>query len=165
VNHTPWLDDAEQRTWRAYLAATRLVYDRIERQLSQESGMPQTYYELLVNLSEAPDRMLRMSTLADSSQSSRSRLSHAVARLEEAGWVVRTACPTDRRGSYAQLTDAGLAALAAAAPGHVATVRATVFDPLSKEQQEALRDIAETLTRANGGTPGVIPPAECPEAG
>lgn len=148
MEHTRWLDAEEQRTWRAYLSANRLVSDRIERRISQDAGMPQAYYELLVRLSEAPDRTLRMSVLADTSQSSRSRLSHAVARLEEAGWVRRRACPTDRRGSFAELTDEGMAALRAAAPGHVETVRATLFDPLSPQQQAALRDIAETLVEA-----------------
>jgi DNA-binding MarR family transcriptional regulator len=98
-----------------------------------------------VRLSEAPDRTLRMSQLADSSLSSRSRLSHAVARLEAAGWVRRRACAEDRRGSFAELTDAGLAKLEEAAPGHVETVRADLLDALTPAQQRALREISETL--------------------
>ena len=82
---TQWLDDDEQRTWRAFLTAQRLLFDRLERQLQRDAGLPHAYYEILVRLSEAPDRTLRMSQLADSSLSSRSRLSHAVARLEERG--------------------------------------------------------------------------------
>ena len=82
---TQWLDDDEQRTWRAFLTAQRLLFDRLERQLQRDAGLPHAYYEILVRLSEAPDRTLRMSQLADSSLSSRSRLSHAVARLEAAG--------------------------------------------------------------------------------
>ncbi|GAA4866158.1 MarR family winged helix-turn-helix transcriptional regulator [Pseudonocardia benzenivorans] len=148
MEHTRWLDDDEQRTWRAFLSATRLVFDRVERQMSQDSGMPQTYYELLVRLSEAPGRTLRMSTLADNALSSRSRLSHAVARLEENGWVRRSTCATDRRGAFAELTDEGMAALEAAAPGHVETVRATVFDPLTRAQQHALREASEALVTA-----------------
>lgn len=165
MDHTRWLDDEEQRTWRAYLAATRLVLDRVERRLTQDAGMPLAYYELLVRLSEAPDRRLRMSALAETSLSSRSRLSHAVARMEEAGWVRRTACPTDRRGAFAQLTDEGLAALEAAAPGHVETVRAVLIDQLTPEQQASLRDVAETLVQANGGDPAALPDTTCPEAG
>ena len=84
---TRWLDDDEQRAWRAFLTAQRLLFDRLERQLQRDAGLPHAYYEILVRLSEAPDRTLRMSQLADSSLSSRSRLSHAVARLEAAGWV------------------------------------------------------------------------------
>jgi DNA-binding MarR family transcriptional regulator len=145
MGHTPWLDEDEQRTWRAFLAANRLVSERVERQMQAESRMPQAYYEILVRLSEAPGRTLRMSELATSSLSSRSRLSHAVARMEEAGWIARTSCPTDRRGQLAALTEEGMAVLEGAAPGHVRTVRATVFDALSREQQHALREAAEAL--------------------
>jgi DNA-binding MarR family transcriptional regulator len=145
VDDTRWLDDEEQRTWRSFLTANRLLLDRIDRQLQQDSGLPHTYYEILVRLSEAPDRTLRMSELASSSLSSRSRLSHAVARLEEAGWVRRRACPTDRRGSFAELTDEGMAQLEAAAPGHVESVRRYLFDPLSREQQAALHGICDAL--------------------
>ena len=98
---TRWLDDDEQQTWRAFLTAQRLLFDRLERQLQRDAGLPHAYYEILVRLSEAPDRTLRMSQLADSSLSSRSRLSHAVARLEAAGWVRRRACAEDRRGAFA----------------------------------------------------------------
>jgi DNA-binding MarR family transcriptional regulator len=142
---TRWLDADEQRTWRAFLTVQRLLFDRLERQLQHDSGLPHAYYEILVRLSEAPDRTLRMSQLADSSLSSRSRLSHAVARLEAAGWVRRRACAEDRRGSFAELTDAGLAKLEEAAPGHVETVRADLLDALTPAQQRALREISETL--------------------
>ena len=99
MNDTRWLDDEEQRTWRSFLAANRLFFERIERQLQQDAGLPHAYFEILVRLSEAPGRTLRMSELATNSLSSRSRLSHAVARMEEAGWVRRRACPTDKRGA------------------------------------------------------------------
>jgi len=142
---TRWLDDDEQRTWRAFLASTRLLFDRLERQLQRDSGLPMAYYEILVQLSEAPDRTLRMSQLAESSLSSRSRLSHAVARLEEAGWVRRRACPEDRRGAFAELTDAGRAKLDDAARGHVEAVRTDLFDVLTPDQQRALREVGEAL--------------------
>lgn len=145
---TRWLTEAEQRTWRAYLAATRLVFDQLDRELQRDSSMPHGYYEILVRLSEAPERALRMSALADRSQSSRSRLSHAVARLEENGWVRRESCPDDKRGQVARLTDAGFDALAAAAPMHVEGVRKHVFDPLTPEQVEQLHDISTALVDA-----------------
>jgi len=151
VAHTKWLNDDEQRTWRAFLAANRLLMDTLDRQLQHEAGIPHTYYEILVRLSEVPDRALRMSQLAVSSMSSRSRLSHAVARLEEAGWVRRRECPTDRRGAVCELTDSGFAALQAAAPGHVEAVRANLFDQLTPEQVIALRDISEALATHLGG--------------
>ena len=96
---------------------SRLLWEEIERDLQRESGFSFGHYEILVMLSEAPDRSRRMSELADATQSSRSRLSHAVARLEELGWVRRETCTTDRRGQLAVLTDEGFAALEAAAPG------------------------------------------------
>jgi DNA-binding MarR family transcriptional regulator len=144
---TRWLDEEEQRTWRVFLSATQLLFDQLDRELQRDAKIPHAYYEILVRLSEAPDRALRMSQLADSTLSSRSRLSHAVSRLEEAGWVERRSCPTDRRGQLAVLTDTGFDALAAAAPGHVEGVRQHLFDPLSAEQLESLRDISETLLR------------------
>ena len=107
--------------------------------------MPHAYYEILVRLSEAPRRTLRMSDLAAATTSSRSRLSHAVARLEESGWVRRSTCPTDRRGQLAVLTDQGAAALAAAAPGHVEGVRRHLFDVLTPAQVRELAAISERL--------------------
>src|SRR3954462_2597087 len=121
-----WLTADEQRAWRAYLESTKVLMDALDRQLQREAGIPHAYYEILVRLSEADGRALRMSELADSTRSSRSRLSHAVARLEERGWVVREDCATDRRGQVARLTDAGFAMLEAAAPGHVDAVRELV---------------------------------------
>ncbi|MDG4808696.1 MarR family transcriptional regulator [Micromonospora sp. WMMD1120] len=142
---TRWLDPDEQRTWRAYLTASRVLMDTLDRELQREAGMPHAYYEILVQLSEAPGRQLRMSELAQAAGSSRSRLSHAVARLEAAGWVRREDCPTDRRGQIAVLTDEGFATLAAAAPGHVEGVRRHLFDALSPAQVDQLRRISETL--------------------
>ncbi|SCE72661.1 transcriptional regulator, MarR family [Micromonospora coriariae] len=142
---TRWLDSDEQRTWRAFLTASRALMDTLDRELQRDAGMPHAYYEILVRLSEAPDRRLRMSDLAETTGSSRSRLSHAVARLEAAGWVRREECATDRRGQVALLTDAGFATLAAAAPGHVEGVRRHLFDALSPAQVDQLRRISETL--------------------
>lgn len=142
---TRWLNDDEQCTWRAFLTAMRLLTDELDRALQRDAGIPHTYYEILVALSEAPNRTLRMNQLADVCQSSRSRLSHAVSRLEEAGWVRREACPTDRRGALAVMTDEGFAAIEAAAPAHVESVRRFVFDVLSPEQERQLYEISSAL--------------------
>jgi DNA-binding MarR family transcriptional regulator len=141
-----WLDDEEQQAWRAFLSASRLLMDRLDRDLQADAGMPVTYYEVLVQLSEAPERAMRMSELARRSLSSPSRLSHAVARLEELGWVRRQACPTDRRGAFAVLTDEGFRVLEAAAPGHVESIRSHLFDHLSREQVIQLREISEAVS-------------------
>jgi DNA-binding MarR family transcriptional regulator len=140
-----WLDDDEQRAWRAWMAMTRLLHAQLDRELQRDSGMPHAYYEILVRLSEAPGRSLRMSDLAAASESSRSRLSHAVSRLEQAGWVRREGCVTDRRGSFAVLTDEGFAALERAAPPHVDSVRRHLFDHLSTEQVAQLTAISEAV--------------------
>ncbi|MFC4145162.1 MarR family winged helix-turn-helix transcriptional regulator [Micromonospora mangrovi] len=142
---TRWLDPDEQRTWRAFLTASRALAETLDRELQRDAGMPHAYYEILVRLSEAPDRRLRMSELAEATGSSRSRLSHAATRLEASGWIRREDCPTDRRGQIAVLTDDGFAALAAAAPGHVEGVRRHLFDALSPAQVDQLRRISEAL--------------------
>jgi DNA-binding MarR family transcriptional regulator len=148
ADSTPrWLSRDEQRTWMAWVFSTRLLWEELERDLQRDAAMPFGYYDILVMLSDSPDRRMRMSALADSTQSSRSRLSHAVTRLEELGWVVRETCPDDRRGQNAVLTDAGFAALEAAAPFHVESVRQHLFDVLSAEQLVGLRDISDTLLR------------------
>jgi DNA-binding MarR family transcriptional regulator len=140
-----WLSAEEQAMWRSYIESTQMLMDRLDQELQRDSGMPHTYYEVLVRLSEVPDHRLRMSALADRSMSSRSRLSHAVARLEENGWVRREICATDRRGQLAVLTDAGFAALAAAAPGHVEGVRTHLLDPLTPEQVTQLAEICAVI--------------------
>jgi DNA-binding MarR family transcriptional regulator len=145
TEQTRWLTAEEQAAWRAYLEATMLLFDALDRQLQRDAGIPHGYYEILVRLSEEPGRSLRMSELADATRSSRSRLSHAVARLEERGWVERRDCPTDRRGQLAALTDSGFAALEAAAPGHVAAVREHMIGQLSATQIDQLRDIGTAI--------------------
>jgi DNA-binding MarR family transcriptional regulator len=147
VASTRWLTPEQQRAWRAYLESTKILFDALDRQLQREADMPHAYFEVLVRLSEAPNRSLRMSQLAALTLSSRSRLSHAVARLEERGWVTRTRSETDRRGQIATLTDAGFAVLEAAAPGHVETVRGCVIDGLTEEQLQQLTVIGETIIR------------------
>ncbi|MEV0398667.1 MarR family transcriptional regulator [Actinoallomurus sp. NPDC050550] len=145
MSETRWLSPDEQKAWRAYLNAHRLLLDAVDAQLRRDSGMPHAYYEILVRLSDTPDRALRMSVLADGLRVSASRLSHAIARLEERGWVRREDCPTDKRGQLAVLTDEGFAALAAAAPGHVEAVRGALFDALDPEQVQWLGAISQTL--------------------
>lgn len=140
-----WLTDDEQRIWRLFMNAVRDFNAHLDRQLRRDSGMPVAYYEILVHLSEAPGRRLRMSELADLARSSRSRLSHAVAALEKGGYVSRCATDVDRRGSVAQLTDAGFAVLEAAAPGHVTEVRKHLFDVLTPEQQRMLSEISRAV--------------------
>jgi DNA-binding MarR family transcriptional regulator len=148
-----WLSAEEQRAWRAFLAATSRIGEELDRQLQRDSGLPHAYYEVLVRLSEAPGRAARMSELARAAGSSRSRLSHAVARLERTGLVRRECAAGDRRGQVAVLTDEGFAVLAAAAPGHVACVRRLLIDPLTDGQLAALREICEAVLGKLGEVP------------
>jgi DNA-binding MarR family transcriptional regulator len=141
-----WLDDEEQRTWRGFLWSFQQLQEALERQLQRDSSMPHAYYLILAMLSEAPDRSMTMSELAEITRFSPSRLSHAVARIEETGWVRRVRHPTDRRTTIAELTDEGLAVLRRAAPGHVEEVRRQLFDRLSPEQLRHLKEIVDTLT-------------------
>ncbi|MGW4193618.1 MarR family winged helix-turn-helix transcriptional regulator [Streptomyces sp. NPDC005004] len=140
-----WLTDEEQRVWRSYLHATTLLDDHLDRQLQRDAGMPHMYYGLIVSLGEAPRRRLRMTELARKSKITRSRLSHAVARLEKNGWVRREDCPSDRRGQFAVLTDEGAEVLRRTAPGHVTAVRQALFDRLTPEQQKTLGEIMQIV--------------------
>jgi DNA-binding MarR family transcriptional regulator len=142
---TRWLSEDEQQAWRGFLNACRRLFPEMDAHLQHVAGIPHAYYEILVRLSEAPGRELRMTQLADASTSSKSRLSHAVARLEGRGWVERLACETDRRGQIARLTDAGFAALDAAAHHHVEQVRRMVFDQLTPAQVGQLAAISAAI--------------------
>ena len=129
-----WLNEAQQRSWRSWLEATRLLAEQLERDLKQSNGLSNAEYEVMVRLSESPTRRLRMSELASRTQASKSRLSHQISRMESDGLVRREECPEDRRGAYAVLTDAGFARLVEAAPAHVASVRHWLVEALSPEE-------------------------------
>lgn len=120
---TRWLDEDQQRSWRAYIAGTTMLLDRLDRELRLAHDLSLPEYEVLVRLSEAPERTLRMAALADAMSYSRSRITHTVARMEKVGLIERCAADTDRRGVMARLTEAGYARLVAAAPTHVESVR------------------------------------------
>ena len=143
-----WLDDREQRAWRAYLVASGRLQDVLDRDLQRQSGMPHTYYMILAMLSEAPQHGVKLSELAELLKSSVSRLSHAVSKLEDAGWLRRDADPSDGRVTYACLTGEGMRVLAQAAPGHVTTVVENVFDRLTNEQIDQLFEISAAILGA-----------------
>ena len=155
---TEWLSAQEQQDWRAWLAASALLNDRLSRDLQAAHGLTLADYEILVWLSEHPERRLRMSELAERTLASRSRLSHQVDRMERAGLVERQQCDDDRRGAFAVLTPAGLQAIRSAAPDHVASVRENLVDVLTPEEFRALgaacRKIGDAL-----GTPVTAPGA------
>ena len=143
---TRWLTDDEQQAWRAWIAASLLLPDRLSRDLQDEAGISLADYEILVYLSESPDRRLRMSELADRNLSSRSRLSHQVDRLTNAGFVDREPCSEDRRGYFAVLTPQGWDFLVASAPAHVASVREHLVDVLTPDEFAELGRLCAKVT-------------------
>lgn len=162
---TRWLTPEEQRAWRAYIASAALVEDALDRQLQQEAGMPHLYYSILATLSEAPERRLRMTDLAEGLKITRSRLTYAVTRLEKDGLVRREDCRWDKRGSIAALTEEGMRVLERAAPGHVETVRALLFDRLTPEQVGQLEEIFTAVAGASRATARMPPRTTCPGGG
>ena len=131
---TRWLSDDEQAAWRSWIAATILLPDRLSRDLQEQKGLTLPDYEILVHLSEAPGRRMRMSELADATLSSRSRLSHQIDRLATAGLVDREPCQDDRRGYFAVLTAEGWRTIVDTAPTHVESVRRHLVDVLTPEE-------------------------------
>ena len=146
------LDEEEARTWAAYARAARRLFAQLDREMQREAGLPITYWELLGHLADAPERAMRMSDLAEVTRSAPSRLTHAVSQLEGSGLVRRRQCATDRRGCYAELTDAGAEALAAAGEAATRSLRAHFFAPLSADEQERLRGLSENLLSHLGAT-------------
>ncbi|MBL7500838.1 MarR family transcriptional regulator [Frankia sp. CNm7] len=142
-----WLTDEEMQTWLALARVLIRLPAALDDQLQRDAGISHFEYQVLAMLSGAPERTLRMSALAVFAGGSASRLSHVAGRLERAGWVRRTPDPADGRGTLATLTDAGWEKIAATAPGHVETVRALVFDPLTRVQQRQLGDIGRRIAR------------------
>ena len=140
-----WLSADQQRDWRAFRDGTVLLLDALGRDLEERSGLSLHEYEVMVRLSEAEGRTLRMSQLALDIAHSRSRLTHTIARMEAAGLVQRVACSQDARGVNCVLTDHGWDVLVAAAPGHVASVREHLVDVLSDEQLTSLGDAMEAV--------------------
>ncbi|MFB4304772.1 MarR family winged helix-turn-helix transcriptional regulator [Actinomadura sp. GTD37] len=133
-----WLDATQQRDWRAYVDGSVRLTEIMDRDLKTKHGLSVSEYEILVRLSEAPERRLRMAELAENASQSRSRLSHTCSRLESKGLVKRDSCPNDKRGVYAHLTDEGFAALERAARDHVETVREFFIDVVEPADLEAV---------------------------
>ena len=142
---TTWLTDAERASWVRLVAVLELLPGVLDAQLRRDAGLTHFEYYVLAMLSEADERTLRMTGLAAQTNATLPRLSHVVRRLEERGLVARLPCPEDARATNARLTDAGWDAVVAAAPGHVATVRASVIDALSAEQVAQLASISDAI--------------------
>ena len=135
---TKWLDEDEQRSWRALLMGMTLLLDRLDDDLRRTCDLSLGEYEILVRLSEREGRQMRMAQLADALAHSRSRVTHTVARMEHAGLVTRSSSPEDGRGVVATMTDKGWDLLVRVAPEHVNGVRDNLVDLVSCEDFAAV---------------------------
>lgn len=143
-----WLTAAEVESWLSVVRLMTWLPWSIDQQLQRDSNLRMVEYQVLAMLSESPERTMRMSSLAEVTNASLSRLSHLVERLERRRLVRREPDPTDGRFTNAILTDGGFQTLAEAAPGHVAHVRSLVIDVLSAEQLRRLgRDADRIMSR------------------
>ncbi|MFN3219425.1 MAG: MarR family winged helix-turn-helix transcriptional regulator [Acidimicrobiales bacterium] len=158
----PWLDADEQQAWRAYLEATTRVTDRLNDDLKRAFGLTLEDYEVLVFLSEAPDRRMRMADLAGALLASRSRLTYRIDRLETAGLVARRPCPSDGRAIWAELTELGYQRLVEAAPLHVRGVRAALSDHFTRDEWLRFGSILRTVADAEANAAGKPEAVETP---
>ena len=142
-----WLNSTEMKAWRKYIVSSRRLLEALDVDLA-DHDLSMADYEILAQLSDAQDRRMRMSELADVAMFSRSRLSHRMKVMEKAGWIKRESCPSDKRGSFAVMTAKGWKAIVAAAPDHVESVRNRFIDHLSKADQVALAAIFEKVGAA-----------------
>jgi DNA-binding MarR family transcriptional regulator len=143
-SETRWLTESEQRAWRAYLEGSRLLMYFLERG-HQQQGLSSTDYEILVQLSEAPEHRMRMSQLAVSTLLEKSRLSHQITRMEKAGLIARQPCADDRRGQFATLTELGWKTIQRVAIDHVELVREAFIDRMTAEQVAVLGAVFEQV--------------------
>jgi DNA-binding MarR family transcriptional regulator len=140
-----WLDESQQRSWRALMMGITLLLDRLDADLRRSFDVSLAEYEIMVRLSERPGRRLRMAQLADSMAHSRSRVTHTVKRMEDAGLVSRSTSDEDGRGVVCAMTDLGYQKLERMAPTHVNGVREYIVDLASAEDFEALGRVMDAV--------------------
>src|ERR1700751_1925710 len=146
-----WLTDDEQRAWRTYVRMSSLLPAALNRELQQDSGLTLPEYEVLVQLSEAPQHRLRPFQICEALNWEQSRLSHQLTRMERRGLVTRQECEADGRGAFIELSSAGAEAIRVAAPRHVAAVRRLIFDRLSDEQRASFEEACGAIVTALSG--------------
>ena len=139
-----WLNPREMKAWRSYITTVRRMFEALESDLSPHN-LSNSDYEVLVHLSEAESKRLRMTDLAEIAMLSKSRLSHRMKVMEREGWVKREACKEDRRGSWAVMTDKGWKTLVKAAPDHTESIRNRFIDHLTVKDQEDLARIFDRV--------------------
>ena len=145
MTDVPWLDEREERAWRALQFMQMRLEARLARQLAVESGLSYPDYLVLVALTDDPHGRLRLFELGEVLGWEKSRLSHHVARMAERRLVTKEKCDSDRRGAYVAITNEGRREIEAAAPGHVAAVRRLFLDHLTPDELDAIRTAAEKV--------------------
>ena len=153
ATQTRWLESDQQRDWRAFLGGATALFEQLDRDLRERHNLSMPEYEILVRLSEAPGRSMRMAELAAAVTQSRSRTTHTIARLENAGIVARTASPDDGRGVLAQLTTTGFDRLREAAHTHVQGVRDYLVDAVAADDFNTIGRSFDTVRRNLHGKP------------
>lgn len=151
---TRWLNADEDESWRSLWALMTWLPVRLDAQLRTEAELSLSEYHALSQISEAPDRTMRLSALAARANMTLSHLSRVITRLADAGWIIRSPDPDDGRYTRAHLTDAGWEKLRAAAPSHVEAVRQAVFDNLSADEARTLGRAAARV--ADAVAPGAV---------
>jgi len=147
MTDTRWLTPEQLRAWKKFVAVVEILPGVLDTQLQRDAEVTHFEYFTMAMLSEAPERTLRMTSLASATNSTLPRLSHVVSRLEKRGFVDRAPCPEDRRATNATLTEAGWQKVVATAPGHVDTVREHVIAPLTASDVADLDRIMGELLR------------------
>ena len=157
-----WLDEREERAWRGFQRMRTGLTAHLARELARATGLTEADYAVLVTVSEAPGHRIRSRDLGQALGWDRSRMSHQITRMQARGTIKRESCPDDARGFDVILTPAGLDAIEAAAPLHLASVRHCFADLLTPQQLDTLAGIADTVTahlaaehaETAGGEPG-----------
>jgi DNA-binding MarR family transcriptional regulator len=142
------LTDTEQTAWRTFIESSWALHTRLEDELRAATGLSMNDYHVMVVLSEAPERRLRMGELASRMVFSPSRVTYQINSMVKRGLVRKQSCPEDGRGQEAVLTDEGLAALQAAAPLHLDTVRKAFIDHLDADELEVINRVFKKVREA-----------------
>src|SRR3954454_23812360 len=140
-----WLNETEQHAWRAFLRMQAQLTARLGRDLQADSDLSIADYDVLVHLTDLEGGRLRILELARELDWEKSRMSHHLARMVRRGLIAREECPADGRGAFIAITEQGKAAIEAAAPRHVDTVRRLVFDALTPAEVTALAEVSEKI--------------------
>ncbi|MFN8191597.1 MAG: MarR family transcriptional regulator [Nocardioidaceae bacterium] len=141
ANEDVWLDDREQQLWRRWLRLASELPHQLHRELQADAGISWQDFEVLVQLTEAPEHRLRISELAAALVWEKSRTSHHLTRMQSRGLVAREECDDDARGAFVVVTPAGRRVIETAAPGHARAVRRLLFDALSPADTARLNAI------------------------